>query len=938
MRVRNLICSTLGVLGVQELDRGNRQAENELLQQPELDIARSITYTETAEDMLFEGVAWWRITEWTPEGWPRHVRRLDARSVTVQKSGKVWHSSETGLPQGQTWDWIPDAELIRFDSPWPALLKHGARTIRDAMAVAKAASKSVENPVPLGFLSPRDTTGVDPEDPPDIDDILDDFADAIERGAWPYLNAALQANKISWSPEELQFNQTRDAVILEIARMGGVDPEELGVSTTSRTYANSEQRRLDLIDFTINPFVVAMQDRLSMGDVTFPGNKVRFIYEGFLRSDTLTRMQVYEIGRRVGAYDDARIARIEEIPSARVATPAAPVPVDQEEKTVTSTLVPARSVQFGADDDKGLAISFQMPANGPEFKADSVKRTVTGLVIPWDVAAYSRGYMWMFAPGSLHWSDTSRVKLDKDHEWGSEFGKATVLNSADVGITGSFSVARGPDGDQALNYAEDGVYDGFSAHITFDSEGDGWIPHPSNPDVRYVQSGTLRKVALTAMPAFDDARVQSVAATRKDSLMTTTTVPPAAVAPPPFDAATFATTLAAGMGPAITAGVLEAVKALGPGGLVQPGGAPVRQVIPAGGGARVTREAAVYTMNGSGPSFVQDAWKSRTQGDFEARDRLLKFEKMTTDMVGEAMQDPTSFAINTGNASGVIPPGYRPDLYVSQLLKGRPLTNAISGGTIADASPFNIPAFVSSSGATGAHVEGVNPADGSLSVGTITVSPSAISGKYTITREIADSSNPAIDAIATQAMSESWSQQTEALVYAKLNGAQGVGGAITAGFVPSGAQAATTAGQGDELGLGVRQALALYPFRRFSAVDFGFLSQEATTQFAGAVDSTGRPLFPWVSPMNPLGGASQQGYFVDGVTFQPAWSMTGNAAGDTDVIMGNKNDVWHWESPVLNFRFEEVSGPANVVLALFGYFAVEVLRPLGLSGIRHTAS
>jgi hypothetical protein len=38
------------------------------------------------------------------------------------------------------------------------------------------------------------------------------------------------------------------------------------------------------------------------------------------------------------------------------------------------------------------------------------------------------------------------------------------------------------------------------------------------------------------------------------------------------------------------------------------------------------------------------------------------------------------------------------------------------------------------------------------------------------------------------------------------------------------------------------------------------------------------------------------------------------------------------------FRFEERSGPAFVELALFGYFAVRILRPVGLSGIRLTVS
>ena len=44
------------------------------------------------------------------------------------------------------------------------------------------------------------------------------------------------------------------------------------------------------------------------------------------------------------------------------------------------------------------------------------------------------------------------------------------------------------------------------------------------------------------------------------------------------------------------------------------------------------------------------------------------------------------------------------------------------------------------------------------------------------------------------------------------------------------------------------------------------------------------------------------------------------------------------ESNLLTFRFEEVAGPANIDLALFGYFAVEVLRGSTFSGIRLTVS
>ena len=64
--------------------------------------------------------------------------------------------------------------------------------------------------------------------------------------------------------------------------------------------------------------------------------------------------------------------------------------------------------------------------------------------------------------------------------------------------------------------------------------------------------------------------------------------------------------------------------------------------------------------------------------------------------------------------------------------------------------------------------------------------------------------------------------------------------------------------------------------------------------------------------------------------------MTGVAAGDSQILLINRSDLWVWESPLLTFRFEEKQGPANIELNIFGYFATHLLRPVGLSGIRIT--
>ena len=319
-RGRDLICGTLGTLRLKQHDFARRVVSSELLEQPEPDIARSVSMARTVEDMLFEGRAWWRITEFGADNFPSKVRRLEPRSVNVRQNGRVYVSS-AGQAQGQALEWVPDEQLIRIDSPNEALLVAAAPAIRDAHALRRAAGRYADNPLPLGYFTP--TGDVDTGDDADIEEMLDDFEDSMASRTWAYVGAGLDAKPLQWSPEQLQLGGSRDYAVLEIARALGVDPEELGVSTTSRTYANSEQRRLDLIDFTLAAYVVAIEDRLSMSDVTQPGRYVRAEYGGFLRSDTQSRMNTYIAGRQVGVFDDDRIGELEDIPTARVRSGAA---------------------------------------------------------------------------------------------------------------------------------------------------------------------------------------------------------------------------------------------------------------------------------------------------------------------------------------------------------------------------------------------------------------------------------------------------------------------------------------------------------------------------------------------------------------------------------------------------------------------------------------
>lgn len=580
------------------------------------------------------------------------------------------------------------------------------------------------------------------------------------------------------------------------------------------------------------------------------------------------------------------------------------------------------------------------------FRVNSERRTISGLLVPWDKVAKSGFARWTFPEGSLRWSDASRIKLNMGHDHKEAVAYATRLQNTASGLDGTFKVARGPEGDRALSLAEDRVLDGFSIEVDFEDE-DGYRPHPSDESLNLVDRARLVGVALTGFPAFDDARVADVAATRQKGLeMTTeeTTAPTTEEGSVSFDQSMAAAAdriaeshtkltedLGASIGESVSAGVKAALEQIGE---------PQRGTVRA---ARysVTREEPVYRFNGLGHSLVRDAWYAARERDDDAIERLRRFRLQTEEVATLVNESGPSFAPQTTtSASNIVPPGYRPELYVPQLQQERPIVSAASQGVIGNATPFTVPTFTTATSASADHVEGTNPSDGSLTFGTKTVTPQAVSGRLVLTREIVDSSNPAIDQIAMAAMRESYNRQTEAKVYTLLNGANGAGGTITGGFVPSGAQALTTAKGTDNQTLvkAIRGALAAYPFARFAAPTVALMGAAATGLLAAAVDTTQRPLFPYLGNTNSVGAGNSvtMGWNVDGLAFIPAWANTGTAAGDSQIMIINRSDLWVWESPLLTFRFEEKQGPANIELNVFGYFGTHLLRPVGLSGIRIT--
>jgi hypothetical protein len=330
LRSRNLIAGTLARLPMHIRDKERRIATpTTLLEQIDPDIPNVVTFAQTYEDLLFEGISWWRVTEVGWHGYPTFAQHINVDRVSVSgmdlptlnghMAAGPFQVRIDGIP-------VPDDGVIRFDSPNPPLLVHAARAIRACLNLDITASNYAETPTPLGAFTPRE--GSHPrENKKDIEELLDTWETARRHRVWGYVGGAWDIKELQFNAEQIQLAEQRQHAVLEIARAAGIDPEDLGVSTTSRTYQNSEQRRQDLLDFTLTPYSAAIEERLSMRDVLPRGYVAKVNFDGFLRSDTKGRMEAYEIGKKVGAYTDDEIRELEDRPKLTPAQRAAAQPV-----------------------------------------------------------------------------------------------------------------------------------------------------------------------------------------------------------------------------------------------------------------------------------------------------------------------------------------------------------------------------------------------------------------------------------------------------------------------------------------------------------------------------------------------------------------------------------------------------------------------------------
>ena len=180
--------------------------------------------------------------------------------------------------------------LVTFQSLNDGILNTGASTIRAALDVQKASVVAAATPMATGYLK---NTGADLP-PAEVQGLLSAWKNARQNRSTAYLTSTLNYESVGFSPKDMMYNEAIQNLATEIARLCNVPPYYVSADqNTTMTYANVTEERKQFLTLSLQPFISAIEDRLSMDDITARGNVVLFdIDKNYLRTDPLVELAV----------------------------------------------------------------------------------------------------------------------------------------------------------------------------------------------------------------------------------------------------------------------------------------------------------------------------------------------------------------------------------------------------------------------------------------------------------------------------------------------------------------------------------------------------------------------------------------------------------------------------------------------------------------------
>ena len=310
-RARNIIAGSISGLPIYRYTQDGRDLlPAPWMRQPDPLVTRQTTMAWTIDSLFFYGVAYWQVLDvYAEDGRPNRFRWIDPVRVSTELNREgtmVDHYKVDGKR-------VPDrgaGSFVVFSGYEDGLLRRAGRTIRTAIQLEQAALTYAETPSPMVALKNSGS----PLPTGKVNELLAAWREARNRSATAYLNESIDIERVGFSPSEMALTEARMATAQELARAAGIPPWYLGVDAgSSMTYQNVGNSRRDLLAFALMPFITAIEQRLSLGDILVARENVKFDLTDFLRSSPIERAQLYQALVPLGILSPEEVRQLEDL-------------------------------------------------------------------------------------------------------------------------------------------------------------------------------------------------------------------------------------------------------------------------------------------------------------------------------------------------------------------------------------------------------------------------------------------------------------------------------------------------------------------------------------------------------------------------------------------------------------------------------------------------
>ena len=292
-RCRDLICGTIASIPLEYYKKstGEHIAAPRWVEQPSKSQPRFETLYFTLDSLLMYGVSYWVITEtYLEDNRMANAEWVANSRVTFNTDSTNSFVTEYYL-DGKPLPMSGLGSLITFQKD-EGILAVGGSTIKAALDAQNAASVALATPSPSGYLK---NTGADLP-PAEVQGLLAAWKSARQNRSTAYLTSTLNYETVGFSPKDMGYTDAIQNLATECARLCSVDPYYVSASmNTTMTYANVQDERKQMVAFTLQPYVSAIEARLSMDDISTSGHYVKFaLDDSFLRTEPMERLLVLE--------------------------------------------------------------------------------------------------------------------------------------------------------------------------------------------------------------------------------------------------------------------------------------------------------------------------------------------------------------------------------------------------------------------------------------------------------------------------------------------------------------------------------------------------------------------------------------------------------------------------------------------------------------------